>query len=114
MNLTAQDLERLFSSDEDKSTDEIICYMYQSGIMTGALDDFDIVNSETLDEMAAEQTEGLNGAMHVQSFLANVDFWENDEYFRIDDNGNAENIKREDLKVWLEEAVAAANSKAMA
>jgi len=113
MNLTILDIERLFSDKDYKSTDDIINHLYQKDVLVEALDDFGIVSSDTLDEITAQEATSRFGAQRVKEFLAEIEWWGVD-YFHIDDCGNASNIPREDLRSWLEDAVLAANSKAMA
>lgn len=80
--------------------DDIIEFLYNYQIENGA--DFGIVTDDELDEMV--KNESMDGWQRVAYFLANVENM-NEEFYRINGYGNAEDIKERDIECALYDIV---------
>lgn len=76
--------------------DDIIEFLYEYQNENGA--DFGIVTSEELDEMVKHESE--DGCQRVACFIANIDNM-NEDYYKINGYGNAEDITESDLECAL-------------
>lgn len=96
-NQAKEYLEQLKGYDYDKN--EIIEFLMDFESEKGA--DFGIVTTDILDEIVKQETD-KGGFVRVAHFLAGIE-WLNDDYYRIDGYGNAQDIKVDDLECWLKD-----------
>lgn len=59
--------------------------------------------ADILDEIVKQEAE-KGGFIRVAHFLAGIE-WLNDDYYRLDGYGNAQDIKVSDLECWLTDII---------
>lgn len=97
---TAQEFKNdLKGYEYDK--DKIIAFLSEFESAYGA--DFGIVSTDILDEMVEHEAKN-GGFVRVAHFLAGIE-WLNDDYYRLDGYGNAQDIKIDDLECWLTDII---------